>query len=433
MRSSASWWVAAPFLAAAAFIFVRYLTDFDINFYLAEKPPVLWQAGGAIALLLLLMLWPLTGIMASWFVALPLVLVEGNKPAHALRRSRAIVAPVRSRVMLTLAAWFLLSTALMAVAGSLLDLGVSGAMLLAGDSLQAMAYLMGGLLIAWALANFTIAFFSASVLSLGILRLFRQLFPDALDTVPESGLASDSGMRSLRVSGGVLATVFVLISLGAGLVLIRAFDQVGADGSTDIIAHRGASYDAPENTLAAMEEAILQGADWVEIDVQETREGEVVVIHDRDLMKVGGSPLSVWDAPLAELQQVDIGSRIDGKFSTERIPTLKQLLQFCRGRIRVVIELKYYGQEERLEERVAEIVGAEAMQDDIVAMSLSYAGVQKLKSLRPDWKVGLLSSVALGDVTRLEADFFAVNGQFAGRSFIRSAHNTRSRCAGMDD
>jgi glycerophosphoryl diester phosphodiesterase len=97
-------------------------------------------------------------------------------------------------------------------------------------------------------------------------------------------------------------------------------------------------------------------------------------------------------------------------------------LEFCKNRINVLIELKYYGQEKRLEERVVNIVEAAGMQDQIRVMSLSYPGIQKMKFLRPEWKTGLLSSVSIGDITRLDADFFAVNASFASRAFIRHIH-----------
>jgi glycerophosphoryl diester phosphodiesterase len=198
--------------------------------------------------------------------------------------------------------------------------------------------------------------------------------------------------------------------------------RLNLDDHSMIIAHRGASADAPENTLAALELAIKQGADWVEIDVQETREGEVVVIHDSDLKKIGGSGLKVFESSLAELQSVDIGSWKDPSFSDQRIPTLQQVLALCKNRINIVIELKYYGQEARLEERVANLVEAADMQDQIAVMSLNYPAVQKMKSIRPDWSVGLLASVTIGDITRLEADFFAINATFANRAFIRNIH-----------
>jgi len=133
-------------------------------------------------------------------------------------------------------------------------------------------------------------------------------------------------------------------------------------------------------------------------------------------------PLKVATAPLEELQAVDIGSWKDPRYADQRIPTLQQVLELARDRIRVNIELKYYGQEQRLEERVASIVEQAGMQDQVVLMSLSYPGVRAMRALRPGWPVGLLSSVSLGDVTRLEADFFAINAKFANRAFVRAAH-----------
>jgi len=190
-----------------------------------------------------------------------------------------------------------------------------------------------------------------------------------------------------------------------------------------VVAHCCTSANAPENTLAAMELAISNGADWVEIDVQETLDGEVVVIHDSDLMKIGGSGRKVFESTLAELQSVDIGTWKDPSFSDQRIPTLQQLLELCKDRVNVVIELKYYGREERLEERVASIVEAVGVQDQIIIMSLSYPAIQKMKSLRPKWRIGLLASVSIGDITRLDADFFAVNANFANRAFIKHVHS----------
>ena len=199
-------------------------------------------------------------------------------------------------------------------------------------------------------------------------------------------------------------------------------ERLELDDQTVVIAHRGASADAPENTLAAMELAINEGADWVEVDVQETRDGEIVVIHDKDLKKAGGSGLRVYEASLAQLQAVDIGSWKDPSFNAQRVPTLQQLLALCKDRVNVLIELKYYGQEEHLEEYVADLVEAAGMQDQVLVMSLNYPGIQKMKSIRPDWNVGLLSSVAVGDITRLQADFFAINARFATRGFIKHAH-----------
>jgi len=279
------------------------------------------------------------------------------------------------------------------------DLAVDGVVMLAGESLKVMAYLLGGLLVVWLVANVAVTFFGNSVLSLIIIYLFARLVHSLDDEDLGERLVLGAPGRPWRVSGVKWAGVI----------------------------HRGASADAPENTLAAMELAITEGADWVELDVQETRDGEVVVIHDSDLKKIGGSGLKVFESSLAELQSVDIGSWKDPSFSGQRIPTLQQVLELCKDRIKILIELKYYGQEERLEERVAKLVEAAGMQNQIVVMSLSYPGIQKMKSIRPDWKVGLLASVAIGDITRLEADFFAINATFANRAFIKRVHKQNQK------
>jgi glycerophosphoryl diester phosphodiesterase len=412
---------AAPFLAVAGFIYLGFLTEFDINYYLAEKPPVFWKAGAGVALCLLAMAWVLFRLFSGWVMALPLLLFERDSPAGVLKRSGKVAAPMRVPIAMTLFVWVLLNVVLLTIGGVILDLGVGGAMAISGNSLQALAYLMGAILVFWFLGSLAATFFSNCVLSLGILALFEQLFPDVDDSQLDARLAQTGNDRSWKISGVTLTAVFIVLAVGAGVVLKVTIDNFDAGDHAEIIAHRGASAEAPENTLAAIELAIEEGADWVEIDVQETREGEIVVIHDSDLMKVAGSPLKVFDSPLSALQAVDIGSWKDPKYADQRIPTLQELLVIAKGRVKVNIELKYYGNETRFEELVAEIIEQAGMQDDIVIMSLSLPGVQKMKSLRPEWKSGLLSSVALGDITRLEVDFFAVNAHFASRRFIKRA------------
>jgi len=114
--------------------------------------------------------------------------------------------------------------------------------------------------------------------------------------------------------------------------------------------------------------------------------------------------------------------RFDQVFSEERVPTLKQVLETARGKANVVIELKYYGHDEKLEQRVVDIVEEMGMVNETAIMSLKYEAVMKVRALRPDWKIGLLSATAIGDLTRLDADFLAVATGMASGGFIRRAH-----------
>jgi glycerophosphoryl diester phosphodiesterase len=123
-----------------------------------------------------------------------------------------------------------------------------------------------------------------------------------------------------------------------------------------------------------------------------------------------------------ELKWTDIGSWFDLEFSDERVPTFREVLALCKGRIKVNIELKYYGSEKQLEQSVAAIVDEFGMADDVIAMSLNLDGVREMKRIRPGWEVGLLSSVAVGDLARMDVDFLALNARFVSRQLVRRMH-----------
>ena len=107
-----------------------------------------------------------------------------------------------------------------------------------------------------------------------------------------------------------------------------------------VIAHRGASAYAPENTLVAFERAVELGAPWYELDCHLTQDGHVIVTHDNDLERVAGVVGLVRDKTLAELQALDAGSWFGPDFAGERMPTLAESLAQARGRIGVYVEIK---------------------------------------------------------------------------------------------
>lgn len=105
-------------------------------------------------------------------------------------------------------------------------------------------------------------------------------------------------------------------------------------------AHRGASQDAPENTLAAFRRAIEAGADLVEFDVHETADGDVVVIHDEKLERTTNGRGEVRKLRTAELQELDAGSWFSDTFSSERVPLLDEALDVFKGHVVPLIEIK---------------------------------------------------------------------------------------------
>lgn len=222
-----------------------------------------------------------------------------------------------------------------------------------------------------------------------------------------------------------LVPVWVVIAVVFGMLIVAALLSWSIRSTRrgpNIIAHRGGAAAAPENTLAAARQAIADGFDWIEIDVHESRDGQVMVIHDKDLKRVGKSDLVVWETDAAELQKVDIGSFFAPQFKDERVPTLGQLLDVCKDKIGVVIELKQFHHGQRLEERVAEIVREHGMEKQVKAMSFDADIVRKLKSLRPDWQVGWLTKDPVADPRLVVADFLGINHENATPDVIKMAH-----------
>jgi len=128
-------------------------------------------------------------------------------------------------------------------------------------------------------------------------------------------------------------------------------------GAVNVIAHRGASAYAPENTLAAFALAAEQGADWFELDCTLSKDGEVIVIHDDDVERTTGGTGKVADLTLAELKALDAGSWFDPKFAGEKLPTLGEALDLAKGRIGVYIEIKDSADDRRLSNEILKLAG----------------------------------------------------------------------------
>ena len=117
-------------------------------------------------------------------------------------------------------------------------------------------------------------------------------------------------------------------------------DPAPRPGRTEVVAHRGASAEAPENTLVAFARALELGADWFELDACRCGSGELVVIHDDTLERTTDGRGPVAARSLAELRALDAGAWKHPRFRGERIPTLREALDLARGRIGVYLEVK---------------------------------------------------------------------------------------------
>jgi glycerophosphoryl diester phosphodiesterase len=414
--------IALPFLVVGGGLYWLLVRQHDINYFLAQKPPEFLAFLAVVGLLLAAMALLLIARFAGWLLALPMVLFEGMDGKEAVLASERATTAQRRRIALWLWGWLAavallswLSTFIVRLLGDvLIPYGTSNlTLLLVG---------LATVIVASAGVNLLVSMFAAALFPLLVVRLYLAL-GGAGELSPEVAPRGSLGEKaSWRIPAkGVLATAAVLLLVGTAgaYALLGTLDQ---GNPAQIIGHRGGAAVAPENTMAAFRHGIADGADWLELDVQEDADGVVVVEHDHDFMRVAGASLNVWDATSAELADLDVGSFFDASFSGERVPTLREVLELSKGQAGVFIELKYYGHDIDLEQKVVDLVEATGMESNIVVMSLEYDGVRKIAALRPDWTYGLLNTVSLGDVTRLDLDFLALSAPAATYSMIRRAH-----------
>ncbi len=172
-----------------------------------------------------------------------------------------------------------------------------------------------------------------------------------------------------------------------------------------IIAHRGASSAAPENTLAAFRLAVESGADGIEFDVQLSRDGVPVVIHDADLVRTAGMNKLVADMTAAELGRVDNGSRFDAKFAGEYVPTLEETLDALADLDGAVyIELKCgRGEVDPLALSVCNIAAASKVFRNVIIKGFNPAVVPVVKTIAPNVLAYCLFDKTAADIFRTTA------------------------------
>lgn len=159
-----------------------------------------------------------------------------------------------------------------------------------------------------------------------------------------------------------------------------------------VIAHRGDSAHAPENTLAAFLLAAEKGADAIEFDVKLSADGHVIVIHDQTVDRTTDGCGDVRRLPLAALQDLDAGVRFEGHFPGERIPTLEQVFEAIGTRLHTNIELTNYATPgDDLVAKVVEIVRRHKMQSRVLFSSFFSGNLRKARRLLPEIPRGQLA------------------------------------------
>lgn len=228
--------------------------------------------------------------------------------------------------------------------------------------------------------------------------------------------------------------------IGAGLalsVLFSPFQQAFAESKGEVrkvdnVAHRGASGYAPENTIAAFDKAVEMKADYIEIDVQRSKDGKLVIIHDTTVDRTTNGTGNVRDLTYKQLENLDAGSWRGEQFSGEKIPTFGQILDRYRGKIGILIELKspelYPGIEESVVQELKKRNLDKPKNKKIILQSFNFESMKKTNQLLPNVPIGVLTSSktdttpqALKDFAEY-ADYFNPSYSIVTEDLVKNVH-----------
>ncbi len=421
--------VALPFLVAIAIFALPLITEFDINFYLAEKPPEFWQAiaiaGSFVLVLVLIYLY----LFIGWALAVPLLLFRGLSPRASLKESRQLVAGRRKEIGVIILSWVLTVVAITAV------LGIFGTwfidfLMSFQSSIGVTVVLMGFVMLVNGFVAIAVSFITLTSLNAVIVRVYLDMGGEGAVTTTEAAELESVIARIRQFPkaawwGAGVAALAVIVSFSWFLL-----KDIDLEADVLVIAHRGSSLAAPENTMAAVNLGLTEAADFIEIDVQEDADGRIMVLHDADLKRVAGLDRAIADIRPVEARSIDIGSWFDSEFSGERLPTLLDVLNAADGKAGVNIELKFTRRAVDLTQRVLDVVSTAGAADRVEYMSLSYDGTQEIRRLDPDATVGFLSNISIGNLTDTQRRRRQGRGEYRAQVHEtgRGSHAARPRC-----
>jgi len=400
-----------PFVAAAGGLYLYATSRFDINYLLHERPPLFWWLGALVGLVGIGGALVFLALRVRWVFSMPLCLLEGVAPRAALKQSRELARGSFRRIFLLFLAWWGTASLLTVLGLALLEQIARTVLTLEGTGTGLLITMVALLVLAHLMVVALTNFVGWTGESLFALQLYREA-----RGVP----TADPVARARRSRPMPWVLVGGLLLFGGGLGRVMA-ELVDVQRDVAVTAHRGSSANAPENTLASVRQAIVEKAEFAEIDVQEIADGTIVVMHDTDFLRVSKVDRKTWEVDAEEIKRYDVGLWFSEKFKGERVPTLGEMIDLAKGRIRLNIEIKVHGHEKQLVRSVVRIIRAKAFASQCVISSLNAGALHEVRQLDPELRIGSIVFEAVGDLTRLDVDFLSVRMAVATPALIRRA------------
>lgn len=248
---------------------------------------------------------------------------------------------------------------------------------------------------------------------------------DELKTIPSPrlGLVETNIFQFFDKRKYVLLAVLVVYMTSMFLINENVNENiVYLKWDVEVASHRGDSMNAPENSLSSVKSAISKGVPVIEMDVQITKDGVVVLNHDATLQRVAGVPERVSQLTYEELQQLDIGIRFSEEFEGETIPTLEEVLKVIdEAGVKAMIDLKPDNNHAELAQGVVNVIEQYDLEDSVYIQAFDYKALQEVRIANENLIIGQILYSAAGDLSRLDVDFYTIHQTMLSDQFIRDA------------
>jgi len=407
-----------PFLLGIGLVY-WLLLEFDIYFYINVKPLSFWIAliiaGTLSATYLLLAAW----LYVRWLFSIPILVVEHVKPLEALRKSWKQTRGRFWQFAVPFAVWWVVVFILSLAMTWLVRFSAAQLLDHMGQTLKIVVPIVLISLVLMTLLDI-IWLVIGKIMHVILMADFYLETTDGEQRLSAAVTTAKilSPIAVKRIGWGIAGLVLI-IGVMAGAAFLQGFN---IKRTVEITGHRGSKLKAPENTLSALRQAIAEGADYAEIDVQTTADGIVVLLHDADLMRVASVNRRLRDINYSDLKDIDVGSWFMPEFSGERIPTLQEAINLARGHIKLNIELKFTWPDPTLSQKVGDIIQKNGFISECVVSSLNFQALTEIKQAFPTIKTGFIVLQAVGNLSRVEADFLSISASRVTPRLVRDVH-----------
>lgn len=365
-------------------------------------------------------------LLLRWILAIPCIIIEKVSINKAIKNSIKIYKAKKWRILGYLILW-ILATSIINVLGPLLYTTI-GAFVIYSIGVNSVAanvfmwifvvlffilYVIISLIAIPAFVSFTVELYYS----------YRNYDAEERNFGDYKKYINNRIYNTVIKYKALINTIVIIVFIS--MILIRPINEIFKEivnKDVKVTAHRGSSLKAPENSLSSIKKAVEDGADYAEIDVMTTLDGKVVLFHDNNLKRINRTNRAIRDMTLEEVKTVDNGSYFSSEFNNEKIPTLDEILEYAKGKIKLNIELKPHKKDDLLEKKVSELIKNHDMTNDVVITSLNYDSLQEIKKYNPALTIGYIVSVGLGDFTKLNVDFLSVEDSMLKSKLVYAMH-----------